>query len=148
MANPQNEAVVRRSFDLLNQPHLPPDYEQLIDPNFENHSHPTTWGARGGLGFKGLHESLHAGLSDFSVTIEKMLSDGDLVAVHYRMRGTHTGGLMGVEPTGKTIDITGTGIYRCHDGKLAEAWVNPDMLGMLQQLGAVPAFGQAQQRAA
>jgi predicted ester cyclase len=43
---------------------------------------------------------------------------------------------MGVAPTGKRATWTGIAIDRIAGGKIAESWVNWDMLGMLQQLGA------------
>ncbi|GAC1364237.1 MAG: hypothetical protein PVS3B1_23940 [Ktedonobacteraceae bacterium] len=48
---------------------------------------------------------------------------------------------MGMSPTGKRVEVTGCGIYRIVDGKIAEEWIQEDMLGMLQQLGVIPAMG-------
>jgi predicted ester cyclase len=50
-------------------------------------------------------------------------------------RGTHEGELMGIAPTGKRIDVTAVGIWRVSEGKIAEAWLVFDALGMMQQLG-------------
>ena len=146
MANPQNESVVRRTIELTNQPQLPPDYDQLFDPDYDVHASGPP--IRGPQGYKEFHESMHAGFPDVNVTIEKILSDGDLVAAVYRVRGTHTGEFQGMPPTGKTVDITGTAVYRCHSGRVAEAWVYSDQMGMLQQMGLAPEIGQPQQRAA
>jgi predicted ester cyclase len=44
-------------------------------------------------------------------------------------------------PTGKQVTGSGISIHRIADGKIAEAWVNFDTLGMLQQLGVIPAMG-------
>ena len=61
----------------------------------------------------------------------------------YGFTGTHSGPLMGVPATGKPISVLATGIFRVVNGKLAENWVNLDALSLMQQIGAVPAPGQA-----
>jgi predicted ester cyclase len=54
-------------------------------------------------------------------------------------RGTHNGELMGVAPTGKQIAVEAISVFRIADGKIAEEWTVWDALGLLQQVGAVPA---------
>jgi predicted ester cyclase len=46
--------------------------------------------------------------------------------------------MMGIAPTGKTVHINATGIFRVVDGKATDNWVNFDALGLMQQLGVVP----------
>ena len=81
---------------------------------------------------------LWSAFSDRKVTIEDSVAEGDRVATRFTISGTHTGAMMGIAPTGKTIHITASGIFRIVDGKATDNWVNFDALGMLQQLGAVP----------
>jgi predicted ester cyclase len=50
---------------------------------------------------------------------------------------------MGMPPSGRSIAVTGISIERIANGKMAETWVNFDALGMMQQLGVIPAPGQA-----
>jgi predicted ester cyclase len=51
--------------------------------------------------------------------------------------GTHRSPLMGLAPTQKPARWSGISIDRVVGGKLAEEWVSCDLMGMLQQLGAV-----------
>ena len=146
MANSQNEALVRRMLEIMNQTQLPTDYAQLFDSGYDNHA-PMGF-VRGPQGFKELYDFWHMPFSDLRLTVEKLFSDGDFVAAHWRIRGTHTGEFFGTQPTGKPIDVSVTGIFRCHSGKVAEAWVNPDRLGLMQQIGIVQAPGMEQRRAA
>ncbi|WEL24872.1 ester cyclase [Haloferax volcanii] len=81
----------------------------------------------------GLKESF----SDFSATVEDAVTEGDTVAMRVTLRGTHDGAFMGIEPTGKPIEVGNMVFTRIEDGVIAERWVQPDMLGMLTQLGAV-----------
>ena len=48
---------------------------------------------------------------------------------------------MGMPPTGKEITIGSINIHRLDGDKIVEQWVNSDALGLLQQLGAIPAQG-------
>ncbi len=61
----------------------------------------------------------------------------------WTFRGTQTGEYLGIPPTGRRVTFTGTTIYRIADGKAAECWWNYDTLGMLQQLGVIPAAEQS-----
>ena len=73
--------------------------------------------------------------------MEDQIADGDKVASRWIARGTNTGAFMGMPPTGKQVTIAGMLIVRVAGGKMVESWVNFDALGMLQQLGVVPAPG-------
>jgi steroid delta-isomerase-like uncharacterized protein len=79
---------------------------------------------------------------DLRLTVEQVIADGDYVAIRWTARGTHRGDLFGIAPTGKETTVTGITMDRWEDGKLAESWTNWDTLGLLQQLGAMPAAMQ------
>ncbi len=57
------------------------------------------------------------------------------------IRGTHQGELMGIPPTGKAVTVPLIDVNRIAGGQLAERWAEADMLGLLQQLGVIPAPG-------
>ena len=92
--------------------------------------------------FKGFVTMYRAAFPDIHFTIEDMVAEGDKVVWRATTRGTHRGDLMGIPPTGKSIVVSSTIISRFDNGKWAEDWVLIDMLGMLQQLGVIPAPGQ------
>jgi predicted ester cyclase len=81
-----------------------------------------------------------AAFPDIHVAVEDVIANGDKVVVRLTFSGTHTGPLMGMPPTGKFVTITGIAIDRIQNGKIVEHWVNRDDLGMLQQLGMIPAM--------
>jgi predicted ester cyclase len=68
-----------------------------------------------------------------------LVAEGDLVAGPWRATGTHQGELMGIPATGKPISISGMGMDRVVDGKIVESWGNWDAMGMMAQLGVIPA---------
>jgi steroid delta-isomerase-like uncharacterized protein len=79
---------------------------------------------------------------DFHSTIEDQIAEGDKVVTRWRMRGIHRGEFRGIAPTGKKLDVTGIGIFRfSEEGKVVESWDNFDQLGMMRQLGVIPAPG-------
>ena len=75
---------------------------------------------------------------DLLWTVEEMVADGDAVAVRYTMKGTHRGSFAGVPPTDRAVVAQSVAFYRLADGKIIEERAQLDMLGVLQQLGAVP----------
>ena len=78
-------------------------------------------------------------LPDARYEIEDMLAEGDKVAVRWTPSGTHQGeSRQGIAPTGKGVSMTGISIARFDGGKLAEAWYVFDLMGMMQQMGALP----------
>jgi predicted ester cyclase len=94
------------------------------------------------LGPEGVKEAARGyrrAFPDLKVTVEQVIPNGDHVATRWTARGTHLGELFGIAPTGKETTVTGISIDRWANGKIAESWVNWNTLGLLQQLGAVPA---------
>ena len=79
---------------------------------------------------------------DLHNTVDILLADGDKVISRHTLTGTHTGDLMGIAPTGKQIKVTAIFIGRVADGKFVEGWQNANLLGLFQQLDAVPPMGE------
>jgi steroid delta-isomerase-like uncharacterized protein len=79
---------------------------------------------------------------DLRIVVEQAIAEGDYVAIRWTARGTHKGELFGIGATGKEATVTGITIDRWASGKVAESWTNWDTLGLLQQLGVVPAAMQ------
>ena len=71
----------------------------------------------------------------------------DKVATHITFHGTHTGTFQGIQPTGKQVTIFGINSARVADGQIVEQWTEFDALGMLQQLGVIPAIKKRRMRA-
>jgi steroid delta-isomerase-like uncharacterized protein len=82
-----------------------------------------------------------AAFPDLHETIEDAIAEGDRVVTRSTYLGTHTGSFQGIPPTGKRVTITGIHLTRVVNGKMVEDWANLDQLGMLQQIGVIPAMG-------
>lgn len=72
--------------------------------------------------------------------IHKVIGEGDTVAVHCTMKGRHTGSLMGIPPTNLAVSCAYVHILRFEDGKAIEHWAVRDDLGLMRQLGVLPAL--------
>lgn len=92
-------------------------------------------------GLKQINLGFRAAFPDVQMTIEDLLAEGDKVVWRWSVQGTHQGPLMGIPATGKRVTFGGISIDRFADGRIAERWLQIDMLGLLQQVGAVPAPG-------
>ena len=136
-----NTALVQQMLELLMRGDLHTG-DHVLAPNWVNHD-PSLPPLHGYEGFKQLSMIFRSALPDGHIEIEDLLAEGDKVATRFRLRGTNTGSFQGMPPTGKAVDITATGIFRVVDGRVADNWVNFDALGLMQQLGVVPAPGQA-----
>ena len=88
--------------------------------------------------FSHVFEALLTAFPGGKSTIEDLVAEGDKVVSRLTFRGTQTGDLMGIPPTGKTVTISETIIDRFADGKIVESWRLFDQMGMMQQLGVIP----------
>jgi steroid delta-isomerase-like uncharacterized protein len=80
---------------------------------------------------------------DLRLTIKDIIAEDETVVARWWCRGTHTGDLNGIAPTGMQVNISGVSIARFLNGKMVEGWVNWDAIGLMQQLGVVPELGRA-----
>jgi predicted ester cyclase len=88
------------------------------------------------LGFSGM---MYAAFPDGTHTFEEAFEVDDRVIVRGSFSGTHEGDFMGIPATGNEISVTFLNLDRFADGKLVEHRSEADMLGLMQQIGAIPA---------
>jgi steroid delta-isomerase-like uncharacterized protein len=144
-----NKAISRRDFEeAMNQRKLEV-YDEIVAPEVVLHT--SSGGFTGIDGFKAVASMYLNAFPDFHITIEDMFAEGDLVCIRFTNTGTHQGELMGIPATGASIVGTGIAIHRIADGRIQEAWLFADDLGVMQQLGVMPPMPEgppAMQRAA
>lgn len=92
--------------------------------------------------YKRFLASFYRAFPDLQVTMEDEITERDKVIARWTIRGQHQGDFQGLPPTGKPVTLTGIAIWRMVDGKAVEEWVEWDALGLMQQLGAIPAPAQ------
>lgn len=131
-----NEAVIRRFYEELFNQRREAVAQEIISPAYMDYGHSPP-----GRGPEGALDDFHGVMAvsnDAHFDIECMVAAGDTVAVRWTGQMTHTGPIMGVEPTGKRLALSGMSFYRLADGKITETRNQTDMLGFLGQLGISP----------
>lgn len=136
MSNDANKALVRRFIEEVFVASSADAVDELVADDFTPHSWPGVGPGREPL--KQAQQRISQGLADARMTIEEMIAEGDLVAVRLTSHGRHTGDFMGMPASDKEYTIGEIHIFRVRDGRIVEHWREADMLGMLQQLGAMP----------
>lgn len=92
--------------------------------------------------FKSFVEAVHTGFPDLQLTITDTIAEADKVVICWTAKGTHKGqiNLLNLPPTGRSVVYTGVEIFRLGEGKVVEGRAEEDTLGLLQQLGVLPAL--------
>ncbi len=134
MTTQDNSATFRRLIEAFSTSDLDV-VDELVAPGCVEHQRGNNPGAEGA---KEVVRTLHRWMSDFSLTIEDLVADGDKVWARNRARGVNSGSVMGNPPTGRTVEVDVIDIGRFEDGRLVEHWGIADQLGLMLQLGIVP----------
>ena len=135
----QNKATARRALEEIETQGDIEAIEEVFTPDYRGHDPVNEKDTRGHEGLLEEASMYRAAFPDLQYTVEDQLAEGDMVASRWTARGTHRGELMGIVPTGTEIEVTGITIHRFAKGKIQEEWWNWDALGLMQQLGAIPA---------
>jgi len=142
MTSEQNKTIVRRAIEEPWKGNLEV-IDELIATQYIGHDPASPEPLRGPKGVKEFVAIYRTAFPDARVTVEQQLAEGNLVATRWSGRGTHEGELLGVEPTGKRVTVSGLTISKLENGKIVEEFQNWDTFGLMQQLGAVPAMAVA-----
>ena len=138
MSTEENKALVRRWVEEEKRRNLAGVLE-LCAPDYVLHS---PFGDMDLAGLRQLETAFWTAFPDCHATEDDMIAEGDKVVSRYTVRATHQGELMGIPATGKGVTYTGILISRFAGGKCVEDWEQADMLGLMQQLGALPQMAQ------
>ncbi len=138
MTTEETAAIARRWTEEAWDTHDPAVLEEIVSPDAVHHA---------GLfvdeyGVEAVVTdmlALVAAFPDVRFTADVVVAEGDRAAVRWTGRGTHDGEFQGLAPTGIAVEFTGVNVYRMACGQIVEGWSEPDSLGLLRQLGVVPA---------
>ena len=133
-----NKALIRRLFEeAVNKGNL-----SVVDENLSTdyvYREPTVGERRGIANMRELITMYRNAFADMKLTINQQIAEGDQVVTRWTATGTHRGELFGVAPTGRTVSVQGVLVSRIVNGKVVEENELYDALGMMRQLGVVPA---------
>jgi steroid delta-isomerase-like uncharacterized protein len=94
-------------------------------------------------GLKATMRWLSSVFSDQRWEIHDLVAEGDLVVCRLTHHGRHTGDLMGIPPTGRTVAYQYVHFFRFEGGKVVEQWSVRDDMALMRQLGVIPEQGKA-----
>ena len=133
-----HEATMRRLYELISAGDIDGFGEHVADEFVEHEATPGFEPSKEGV--KQMFHMYRAAFPDLRMEAEDVLASGDKVVARVRATGTHQGEFMGMPATGKSVDVQVIDIMRFGgDGLVVEHWGLFDALGMMQQLGAIPA---------
>jgi predicted ester cyclase len=133
----ENKALVRRLIKEVEKGNLNV-VDEVLAPDFVDHDllpdqEPDREGYK-----RNLSKDLDA-FSDFDITIEDQIAEGDKVVTRLTWRGTHDRGeAMGMSPTGEKVEVTAIFIHRIAEGKVKDEWSASDTLERLRPTSAAP----------
>lgn len=139
MSVEQNRATLNAAVTALNKGDVDGYVALLYDSSIRHHGlGPEPFDEAGNRAF---YEGWWAAFPDTQVTIDDTIAEGDKLAMRFHMTGQHHGEFMGLAPTGRSFVVMAQTVMLFRDSRVIERWTTGDLLGLLIQLGAIPAPG-------
>jgi predicted ester cyclase len=137
------EALSRAWFARVWNEGSEPAIHEMLAADAKMHGLPTPDGKPlvGPADFVPFWRKFREAFPDIRITVERAVEQGDMVAVHCRVVGRHTGGALGIAATHKPVEMWGMGIARVKDGRIVETWNSFDFMTLYQQIGLLPPLG-------
>jgi steroid delta-isomerase-like uncharacterized protein len=135
-----NKALARREFEELWVKGNVAVAEELYAPDAVDHN-PGPGQAPGREGIQQAAALVHRAFPGQG-TVLGLIAEGDTVARWWTMRGRHEGDFPGLPASHQPYTLSGIDVLRLADGKVVKLWHQEDLLGLLRQLGTIPAPGQ------
>jgi steroid delta-isomerase-like uncharacterized protein len=133
----QNKQLVRQFFEALDRQDTERMDQLVSSANYSLHfcgMPPLDWNANK----KEFLAPFNKAFPDLTHDIVDLVAEGDKVAVSVNVTGTYKGEFQGIPATGKQVSFTAMDILTIVDGKITEEWATADIMGLMQQIGAIP----------
>jgi steroid delta-isomerase-like uncharacterized protein len=137
----KNKQVVRQFFEAADRQDIEGMGQLVSSTNYSFHfpgMPPMDWNTH-----KQFFTAFTSSFPDLRHEIVDLVAEGDKVAVRFNVTGTHKGELQGIPPTGKKVSFSAMDFITLTDNKISEDWLSADMMGLMQQIGAIPADAHA-----
>src|SRR5262245_15718029 len=142
MSTEQNKTAARNFIEQGFNQKNPAALESYFNSNLTDHALPSML-PPGLEGRKMFYSAFVAAFPDLHLQINELVAEGNKLVTSWTAHGTHQGELMGILATGKSVTVNGIAIDRFENGQSIEHWEVFDQMGLMQQLGIVPAPGAA-----
>jgi predicted ester cyclase len=134
MSSPQDAlSAAREDFNAGNLEH----YLRLYDDGIRLHGLAPE--PLGKAEVRGFYEQFFAAFADLRLEFDEVLWSGDAATIRFTITGRHVGEYMGVPAGGADVVIPGITVMRFTGDRVSERWTSADLLGLMQQIGAMPA---------
>ncbi len=133
----ENKRLVSRIYDEAISSGIYDVIDELVAPNYVSHGLPMAVSSP--QEFRKSIETFRLAFPDLYMLVEEQIADGDRVSNQGYITGTHRAEFLGVPASGQQIKVNVISIWRFEDSKVAESWIQIDLLSLMQQIGAVPA---------
>jgi steroid delta-isomerase-like uncharacterized protein len=120
-----NQGRVERANDLVKE-----DFVELD---------PLPGQAQGREGLKAVILGLRSSFPDMHWAVKEMVAEEEKVVTRFVWTGTHRGAFLGIPATGRSVEVKGVVIDRLEDGRMGDSRMLMDTMGLMQQLGVIPA---------
>ncbi len=137
MSVERNKRILQKGAESFNDPSARSGWIDIHDPEVVAHGLAAESLDRSGV--EAFYSLLWSAFPDLRISVDDMVGEGDRVAWRLTVKGTHEGEFRGVSPTGVAVTFGAQYLFRFRDGAIVERWTNFDRLGVMVQLGAIPA---------
>jgi steroid delta-isomerase-like uncharacterized protein len=141
MSNANKEVICAFIEEVINQRRLE-RADDLVKEDFIELD-PLPGQQQGREGLKEVISQMQTAFPDLRWVVDEMVAEDDKVVSRFHWTGTHQGNFLGIPATGRSVTVNGVVIDRLESGKMADSRILMDTLGMMQQLGVIPAPASA-----
>jgi steroid delta-isomerase-like uncharacterized protein len=134
-----NKRVARRLADEVFSAGNMRTLDEILATGYVNHNMPVPGIPGTKEGFRRIVAATRDAFPDVHVNVQAVVAEGDLVVFRDTVHATSRGAFFGVPPNGKRLEWSEIHFLRVANGQIVEHWTNFDQLGILRQLGAIPA---------
>jgi steroid delta-isomerase-like uncharacterized protein len=134
------KAIVRRLYeDVWNRRKLDV-VSTLFSPSHALRDNNSPGSSVGPEAYRGQVAMYLAAFPDLRIAVEDTVAEKDKLVTSWTISGTHKGEFLGIRPTNKKVSVEGITIHYLANGKIIDSYVSWDALGLMRQLGAIPAL--------
>jgi steroid delta-isomerase-like uncharacterized protein len=135
----ENRTVVHRLYEEVWNKRKLEVVDQLLSPSHALHDPIVSGSQVGPELYKRRVVELTTAFPDLCFTVEDTIAEKEKIVVSWSISGTHKGEFMEIPATGRKICVEGITIHHIRNGKILDSYARWDALGLMRQLGAIPA---------
>jgi steroid delta-isomerase-like uncharacterized protein len=137
-----NKTIVRQLYEEVWNKRRLELVDEIISPSHALHDANLFDSAIGPEAYKRQVTRFITAFPDLRFSVEDVFGEKEKLAVAWTISGTHKGEFMGIPASGKRVSVDGITLNHIVNGKIMDSYISWDALGLMQQLGVVPALGQ------